>query len=141
MKTKNNKTKVYRFSLFILSMSAVFLLSTVSAFAAKTATYTGTIQGAACTQYHQVCPTSNQDPSIAIERDFVLQLNNGKTYYFMPNLDRIVKSQYDGKSVRVTGTPGKNQIWVTRLELKGKNGYQTVWSQARQDKMYQHMGR
>ena len=127
--------------LFILSLAAVFLLSTVSAFAAKTVTYKGTIQGAACTIYHQVCPQNGHDPSIAVERDFVLQLNNGKTYYFMPNLDRIVKAQYDGDSVRVTGTPGKNQIWVTRLELKGKNGYQTVWSQQQQEKKYPPTGR
>jgi hypothetical protein len=139
MKTKNNNSKVYRFARLILSVSAVFLLSTVSAFAAKTVTYDGIIQGAGCLHYHAVCPTSDKDPAVAIERDFVLQAN-GKTIYYMPNIDRSVKFLYTGKRVRVTGNPSKNEIYVTRLQVKGKHGYQTVWSLAQQQKMYQTSG-
>jgi hypothetical protein len=141
MKTKNSNTTFYRYALFILSISALFLLSTATAFAAKTVTYTGTIQGAGCLQYHAVCPTSSKDPSIAIERDFVLQLNNGKTLYYMPNLDRSVKAECVGRTVRVTGTLGYHQINVTRLQLKGKDGYQTIWSKAQEQVMYAPEGK
>ena len=141
MNTKNNNTTFYRFALFILSLSALFLLSTATAFAANTVTYTGTIQGAGCLHYHGVCPTSANDPSIAIERDFVLQVNNGKTLYYMPNLDRSIKAECVGRTVRVTGTPGNHQINVTRLQLKGENGYQTIWSQAQEQVMYAPEGK
>lgn len=135
MKTKNSKTELQRFTLFFLSLSAIFLLSTGSGFADKTVTYEGTIQGAGCVHYHAACPQSNMDAHIANERDFVLFLN-AKTHYYLPNLDRSVKARYVGKSVRVTGNPGEHEIWVTRLELKGDHGYRTVWSLEEQRKMY-----
>jgi hypothetical protein len=139
MKTINIKTKLYSFACFICSLSAVFFLSPVSGFAANTVTYKGIIQGAGCLEYHAVCPASDKDPSVATQRDFVLQVN-GKTIYYMPNLDRADKLPYVGKSVIVTGKPGKNEIWVRRLQVKDKDGYRTVWSWAQQQAMYRTSG-
>ena len=136
MKTKNFKTKLQRTVTFLISLSAVFLLSTVSGFAAQTVTFDGVIQGADCVQLKQLaCPVNNQDGAIASVSDFVLLLP-GNTHYYLPNLGRIVKSQYVGKSVRVIGSIDGDKIWVKRMELKGSHGYHTVWSLAQQQKMY-----
>ncbi len=136
MKPRTIKTKVPRIVYFFISLSAVFLFSAVSAFAGETVTYNGMIQGANCVQLKQLaCPINNQDGAIASERDFVLLLP-GNTHYYLPNLDRINKSRYVGKSVRVTGSLDGNKIWVTRLELKSGDDYRTVWSLKEQESMY-----
>jgi hypothetical protein len=136
MKTKTIKTKVPRIVYFFISLSAVFLFSAVSGFAGETVTYNGVIQGASCVQLKQLtCPVNSRDGAIASERDFVLLLP-GNTHFYLPNLDRIVKSQYVGKSVRVIGNLEGNKIRVERLELKGSHGYHTVWSLEEQQEMY-----
>lgn len=136
MKTITIKTKVPRIVYFFISLSAFFLFSAVSGFAGETVTYEGVIQGANCVQLKQLtCPISNHDGAIASERDFVLLLP-GNMHYYLPNLDRIVKSQYVGKSVRVFGNLDGNKIWVKRLELKGSRGYHTVWSLEEYQEMY-----
>lgn len=139
MKTKIIKTKVQRVVSFLISLSAVILFSAGSGFAGETVTFEGVIQGANCVHFKTACPINNQDAHIANERDFVLLLPGSKHYY-LPNLDRIVKSRYLGKSVRVTGNLGDHEIWATRLELKGGNGYRTVWTLEEQEKMYQPSG-
>ena len=70
---------------------------------------TGTIQGAGYVINHTVQPMSSDDLNARLERDFVLQCDDG-SYYFMPNLTRGLKLKFINQEVTVSGEVTKNQI-------------------------------
>ena len=100
-------------STLTLGLAIMFI---VPAFAwAKTNTQiNGTIQGASYVINQTIQPMSSDDPNAALERDFVLQCDDG-SYYFLPNLTRGEKVRFLNQEVTVSGDVTKNQIVTHRI--------------------------
>ena len=129
---KSNASKFY--PLTILSILSIFfvLISFQSAAAEKVA-MEGFLRGAICTHYKLGC--KNDDASVDMENDFVLVTSDG-SYYFLPNLSRIVKARHANDAVRVKGDKENMEIWVGTLEIKDGNSYKTVWDWEVRKKLY-----
>ncbi|MCK5097134.1 MAG: hypothetical protein KAR45_03485 [Desulfobacteraceae bacterium] len=110
------------------------ILFVVPAFAwAKDSTQiNGTIQGASYVINHTAQPMSGDDPKVALERDFVLQCDDG-SYYFLPNLTRGLKSKLINQEVTISGEVTKNQIVAHRLykDKAGRNLLVYDWDKDR----------
>ena len=115
------------------------ILFVVPAFAwAKDSTkINGTIQGASYVINHTVQPLSSNDPNVVLERDFVLQCDDG-SYYFLPNLTRGVKSAFINQEVTISGEVTDNQIVAHKI-YKDKAGRTRLAYDWDQDMKMQYM--
>jgi len=100
-------------------------------------TLTGTVQGFNCVTQGKVCPVGSEDPMVAAERTFVLHIE-GTNYYFVPNLDRAIMARHIGEMVKVEGKKSEEFKSINAEDLYVKKGgsWQKVWSQNRQDEIY-----
>ncbi len=128
-------------SRYIVIWLAVFFLIVVLAAtqvsAGEKVQLEGKIQGAKCTHYQVEC--YNDDNHIALEPDFVLVMPNGE-YYFMPNLNRSVKSRHAYKNVRIHGELTRQELWVDKMvDLDQKKGSRakTTWDWSAQDEFWE----
>ena len=97
----------------------------------------GTRQGAKCTHYQVEC--FNDDNHISLEPDFVFLLPDG-TYYFLPNLKRMVKARHAYRTVRIHGTLTNQELWVDRLvdlDKKKGNRAKTTWDWSANDEFWE----
>ena len=74
-----------------------------------------------------VLKTTYGDGTVVSEGKRYLILNEEGTYYFVPNLDRTIMSQYENQKVRITGKLSKksNTIKAAKMEVVGE--WKTVW--------------
>lgn len=107
---------------------------TLYATSVQAETVEGKLNGLECASHGVECPTSNLDPHIALERDFVVQTADGK-YYFVTNLDRAIKARHALKMVRVEGSlsPKFDAINAQELWVKDGGKYNMIWSVEMQD--------
>jgi len=120
-------------AIFFLTMA----LSVTQVRAGEKVKLEGKIQGAKCTHYQVEC--FNDDNHIALEPDFVLVMPNGE-YYFMPNLNRAVKSRHAYKNVRIHGELTRQELWVDKMvDLDQKKGSRakTTWDWSAQDEFWE----
>ena len=88
--------------------------------------YTGSIQGANCVVHNSTCPVDGNDAHTALENDFVLLQGGGK-YFFLPNIERSLKTKYIGKNIRVTGDLKGDRLLVSKIAVKDGGSFKTVW--------------
>ena len=103
--------------LWVAILFLVMALSATQAGAGEKVKLEGEIRGAKCTHYQVEC--YNDDNHIALEPDFVFVMPDGK-YYFMPNVDRLVKARHAYKNVLIHGELTGQELWVDRLVDKDK---------------------
>jgi hypothetical protein len=128
------KTKNGIWFTMVLVLMCLSMIIPTSAFAGKTMTWEGTIQGLNCTHYQKECPKDDLDMYIAIEHDFVLVTPDGR-HFLLPNLSVLIKARYLTRNVRITGEQkGTDSIWVENLEVKKDHTYETVWNYAEQER-------
>lgn len=84
--------------------------------------------------YKKKWPEQDLDMYIALEKDFVLVIQDGR-HFVIPNLDRGIKTRYLTKHVRITGKQKGTSITATILEEKVGNSYRRVWSLDEQRKL------
>ena len=134
MKSLNgDSSKVIWMAILIIIMA----LPASQAVAGEKVKLEGTIKGAKCTHYQVEC--YNDDNHIALEPDFVLVMPNGE-YYFMPNLNRIVKARHAYKKVRIHGELRKQELWVDRLvdvDEKGGRRSKSTWDWSANDEFWE----
>ena len=88
----------------------------------------GRLNGHGCVHAGITCPLDPEDPHILIERDFVLQKENGD-YMFLTNLPRSTKLQYVLQDVQINGVVDTkyNTIVVHELMIMEDDDWKTVW--------------
>jgi len=118
-----NKKIYYRLAVLL---TAIALILPGSALAARS-TVEGTIAGANCIAAKGVCPMKAGDAHLALERDFVLSVADGK-YFFLPNISRSMKTSYINKPVRITGDLNGQSLLVATIEVKEDGSYREVWN-------------
>jgi len=121
------------FAIFFLIMA----LSATQVSAGEKVKLEGTIAGASCTHYKVEC--LNDDNHIALEPDFVFVLPDGK-YYFLPNVDRIVKARHAYKKIRLVGVLTGQELWVDKLvDLDKQRGAKArgTWDWADRDEFWE----
>jgi hypothetical protein len=123
---------------FQLTMGLLILaLSAAPAGAGEMVKLEGEIRGAKCTHYQVEC--LKDDNHIALEPDFVLVLPSGE-YYFMPNVNRLVKARHAYKNVRIHGELRNQELWVEKLvDLeKNKDGRaKDIWDWSNKDEFWE----
>jgi hypothetical protein len=121
-----------KFSLLILAL-LVLIISPTWAVAGSVE---GSVQGFTCVTQGKVCPTGKEDPMAAVERVFVV-LTTGKSYYFVPNVDRAVLARHINNRVRVSGTVASNypSIEANKIEVFQKGAWKTTWSFSMQEEI------
>ena len=121
-----------KFSLLILALLVLIIFPTW----AVAGSVEGSVQGFTCVTQGKVCPTGKEDPMAAVERVFVV-LTTGKSYYFVPNVDRAVLARHINSRVRVSGTVASNypSIEANKLEVFSKGAWKTTWSLAMQEEI------
>ncbi|MCW8944519.1 MAG: hypothetical protein OQL27_07070 [Sedimenticola sp.] len=90
----------------------------------------GRLNGLDCASHGEVCPTDKEDPHVLLERDFVVQTEDGH-YYFITNMDWRTKLQYVLSMVRVEGKRSEKLMVIAADEfwVKDNDGeYQLKWS-------------
>ena len=123
--------------LWIAIISLILALFASQVIAGEKVKLEGKIQGAKCTHYQVEC--FNDDNHIALEPDFVLVMPNGE-YYFMPNLNRAVKSRHAYKNVRIHGELTRQELWVDKMvDLDQKKGSRskTTWDWSARDEFWE----
>jgi hypothetical protein len=123
--------------LWIAIISLTMALTASQVMAGEKVKLEGVIQGAKCTHYKVDC--YNDDNHIGLEPDFVLVMPTGE-YYFMPNLNRGVKSRHAYKNVRVHGELTGQELWVDKMvDLDQKKGSRskTTWDWSAQDEFWE----
>ena len=141
MKIKFKESKVNLteglFGFVLLLVLSVALITPATVTAGTENIFEGTLQGATCVHYKKKCP--EDDAHIALEKDFVLLLQDG-SHYFLPNLDRAIKARYVAKDVRISGEVENHEVWVKRLDVKKRGKYVNVWSWEKQQELYKGGG-
>ena len=119
-----------KFSLLILALLVLIIFPTW----AVAGSVEGSVQGFTCVTQGKVCPTGKEDPMAAVERVFVV-LTKGKSYYFVPNVDRAVLARHINERVRISGAVATNypSIEANKLEVFKKGAWKTTWSLAMQE--------
>lgn len=119
-------------SLVTLAMASMLWILSFPAVGAET--FTGRLVGYECAEQGKTCPTDRLDPHIALERDFVLVMPNGK-YYFLVNINRDIKLRHVLENVSITGELDKKFDSITVMEFKATQGSKerTIWSQEMED--------
>ena len=110
----------------MILMVMTLALSMFISGAAFGASVEGSVQGFRCVTQGKVCPQGKEDPMAAVENVFVV-LTKGKSYYFVPNLDRAVMARHINDRVRISGTLSSNYNAITAKSLEVfKNGKWTM---------------
>ena len=114
-----------KFSLLILALLALIIFPTW----AVAGSVEGSIQGFTCVTQGKICPTGKEDPMAAVERVFVV-LTKGKSYYFVPNVDRAVLARHINERVRISGKVAANypSIEADKMEVFKKGAWKQTWS-------------
>ena len=114
-----------KFSLLILALLVLIIFPTWAA----AGSVEGSIQGFTCVTQGKICPTGKEDPMAAVERVFVV-LTTGKSYYFVPNVDRAVLARHINDRVRVSGKVATNypSIEADKIEVFSKGAWKQTWS-------------
>jgi hypothetical protein len=107
----------------LISIFITFLVMT--GYTAMAETFTGSFGGAMCTFYAKQCNVSAGH--VAMERDFVLNTADGKTYFVL-NVDRALKANHLNDKVRVIGKLNKDIIMAERVEIEKAGKYVAVWT-------------
>jgi hypothetical protein len=91
-------------------------------------TVTGKLNGHDCVHAGISCPADPQDPHLLLERDYVLQQENGD-YFFLMNIPRSTKLQYVLKDIQITGRINKkyNSVEVYELKIIQDDEWKSVW--------------
>jgi len=123
----------------LIPILVIFVIMLVPAMAIG-ATVEGSVQGFYCVTQGKVCPVGSEDPMVAAERVFVVHVS-GADYYFVPNLDRAIMARHIGEMVKVEGTKSTDfkAIQAKDLYVKKEGKWSKVWSQDRQDEIYDDM--
>ncbi|MDF1529802.1 MAG: hypothetical protein P1R74_11815 [Sedimenticola sp.] len=90
----------------------------------------GRLNGLDCASHGEMCPTDKDDPHVLLERDFVVQTEDG-SYFFITNMDWRTKLQYVLSMVKVEGKRSEKLMVISADEfwVKQENGeYQLKWS-------------
>ncbi len=89
----------------------------------------GRLNGLACASKGEMCPTDKDDPHVLLERDFVIQTEDGKIFY-ITNMDWKTKLRYVLRMVRVVGEFSDRSSAITADEfwVKHEDGYRLEWS-------------
>ncbi len=90
----------------------------------------GRLNGLDCASHGEMCPTDKDDPHVLLERDFVVQTEDGN-YFFITNMDWRTKLQYVLSMVKVEGKRSEKLMVISADEfwVKQENGeYQLKWS-------------
>ncbi|MCK5312902.1 MAG: hypothetical protein KAJ62_12370 [Desulfobacteraceae bacterium] len=114
---------------------AILFVVPAFAFAKDSTKINGTIQGASYVINHTVQPLSSDDPNMILERDFVLQCDDG-SYYFLPNLTRGTKAAFVNQKVTISGEVTNNKIVAHKIH-KDKAGHARLaydWDQDMEEK-------
>ena len=93
--------------------------------AAMAETFNGTFSGAFCTFYSNTCLVS--EGHIALEKDFVLNTADGKTYFVL-NVDRSLKVRHRNDKIRIIGKVKNDLIIAERVQVNKGGKYMTVWN-------------
>jgi hypothetical protein len=114
-----------KFSLLILALLVLIIFPTW----AGAGSVEGSIQGFTCVTQGKLCPTGKEDPMAAVERVFVV-LTTGKSYYFVPNVDRAVLARHINDRVRVSGVVSATypSIEAVKIEVFKKGAWKQTWS-------------
>ncbi len=116
-----------------LVIPILLLLIPVISYAAP-ATIEGTIQGYNCVMQGKTCPIGSEDPLVQTENTFVLLTNDGKSFYFIPNVDRAVLARHVAEHVRVIGEVNKenNAIRANSIDTEKNGRWKTAWAKDQQ---------
>ena len=97
----------------------------------------GKIMGAACSMNTTPCPEGPGDPTVSLERDFVLVAEDGNTY-FLPNMTRVAKQALVNKEVEVTGKPTGKSLFVHNVDKMMMGGMVSAWNWDRNIRNLRH---
>lgn len=91
-------------------------------------TVTGRLNGHDCAHAGIACPVDPQDPRLLLERDFVLQQEDGD-YFFLSNIPRSTKLQYLLKDIKVVGNKNNryNTVEVYEMMIMQDDEWKSVW--------------
>ena len=106
-------------------ISVFIAFFTIMTSAAMAETFNGTFSGAFCTFYSNTCSVS--EGHIALEKDFVLNTTDGKTYFVL-NVDRSLKVRYINDKIRVIGKIKNDLIIAESVQVNKGGKYMTVWT-------------
>ncbi|MCW8949236.1 MAG: hypothetical protein OQL17_04570, partial [Sedimenticola sp.] len=83
----------------------------------------GRLNGLDCASHGEMCPTDKDDPHVLLERDFVVQTEDGN-YFFITNMDWRTKLQYVLSMVKVEGKRSEKLMVISADEfwVKQENG-------------------
>ena len=100
--------------------------------------FVGSIQGFNCVTQGKVCPVGREDPMIAAETVFVLVMEAGDKYYFIPNLDRGIMARHFNEQVKIEGIKSDqfSSIKARDLYVNEQGRWKKTWSQDLQDEIY-----
>jgi hypothetical protein len=90
----------------------------------------GRLNGLDCASQGEVCPTDKDDPHVLLERDFVIQTEDGN-YFFITNMDWRTKLHHVLSMVRVEGKRSEKLMAISADEfwVKQDSGVYTLeWS-------------
>ncbi len=89
----------------------------------------GRLNGLGCASKGKLCPTDKNDPHVLLERDFVVQTEDGN-YFYVTNIDWKTKLKYVLRHVRVEGQFSDRFSAIAADEFWVKQGdqYQLEWS-------------
>jgi hypothetical protein len=93
----------------------------------------GRLNGLDCASHGEMCPTDKDDPHVLLERDFVIQTEDGH-YFFITNMDWRTKLKHVLSMVRVEGKRSEKRMAISADEfwVKQDSGVYTLeWSLAR----------
>jgi hypothetical protein len=94
----------------------------------------GTIQGYNCIMQGKTCPVGGEDPLVQTENTFVLLTNDGKSYFFIPNVDRAILARHVAEHVKITGdvNPQNNAIRANVIQTEKNGMWKTAWAKDQQ---------
>jgi hypothetical protein len=89
----------------------------------------GRLNGLACASKREMCPTGKDDPHVLLERDFVIQTEDGK-FFYITNMDWNTKLRYVLRMVRIEGklSDRLSAIAADEFWVKHEDGYRLEWS-------------
>lgn len=108
--------------------------------AASAGELTGTITGLNCAVANKVCPMDKLDPHLAVERTFVLRMDDGK-YYLIPNVSSNVLARHALEKAQVTGTINDKygSIKATKIAVMKGDKWAEIWSMESEMKEMQNL--
>ncbi len=113
----------------LLATIVVALSMLILPLAASAAEMTGTITGLNCALANKVCPLDKLDPHVALERSFVLRMDDGK-YYLIPNVSNLVLARHVLEKAKVEGTVNDKygSIKASKISVMKGDKWSEIWS-------------